>query len=1733
MVRSPLASKRIASALLVATIAVQLHASGAWAALQNTPVFQPILGISDANAQASNTVLPQDLYNRVLASLPSNMPSTRTFGPTANPFTWRGEVNNRLRQFGLTTISENYEDSAAFRHEPTTARAICNLFGYETVTSSQAYSPDFGRSNFDSCGDDGHGIWNGSDITVVSACGGDWTSQIVCSTPFAPTPPPSGGGQCRNGIDDDGDGGIDALVTSGGGTVETRTFGTSADPGTLRNQVNQIGAQQGLTEIREAINDDPATALKVCQLLGYDSVVSTSCDSDWGDGCGFDSCGDNYLGRWNTSINDFQVLNACSAGNQWIARITCRRGARVACNDGIDNDNDGRTDFPSDSGCASATDTSEVTHDPQCTDPNDPSEFPDSQCSDGRDNDGDGLTDFPNDPGCVNAQDNDEFNAPPAQCRDGRDNDGDGRVDFPNDPGCTNPDDTNEGDDPQCSDLRDNDNDGKIDFPQDPGCTSPTDNDEFNPPPAQCQDGIDNDNDGRIDLNDPGCSGPNDTNEGGEEQCRDLRDNDGDGLTDFPADPGCTSPTDNDEFNAPPAQCRDGRDNDGDGKIDLQDPGCSGPDDNNEGDDPQCSDRRDNDNDGLTDFPNDPGCVNAQDNDEFNAPPAQCRDGRDNDGDGKIDFPQDPGCVNPDDNDEFNAPLPACRDGIDNDGDGKIDLQDPGCSGPDDTNEGDDPACSDRRDNDNDGKIDFPADPGCVNAQDNDEFNTANVTLTSVTANGCNTTVSYAKTFDACAHLLTANGQITHAQNVFCGRNGPVTIPTSTFNNLFQIGTQVKLCHPGNYTDCSATVTVTGTTQCTQPQCRDGIDNDGDGRVDLNDPGCQNPDDPNEGDDPQCSDRRDNDNDGLIDFPNDPGCVNAQDNDEFNAPLPQCRDGIDNDGDGRIDLNDPGCSGPDDTNEGDDPACSDRRDNDFDGLTDFPADPGCVNAQDNDEFNAPVTQCNDGIDNDGDGEIDYPADQGCSGLDDPNEDGAPQCAQNSTDSAFRISCTSPGQLCEPRHTMPFQVTTASPMQMHYVVGLSNDQAQGQHCSSVRVHVYVDNQLVGTSGFLGWEGEPNFGPLSTTMNLGTIQPGSHTVSLQAEGRVSGCNAGELNSWGGTLAVRASQNQCVPTPQCRDGIDNDFDGRTDFPNDPGCSGPDDTNEGDDPACSDRRDNDFDGLIDFPADPGCVNAQDNDELNAPPAQCQDGRDNDNDGLIDFPNDPGCTSPTDNDEFNAPLPACRDGIDNDGDGRIDLNDPGCSGPDDTNEGDDPQCSDRRDNDNDGLIDFPNDPGCTSPTDNDEFNAPLPACRDGIDNDGDGRIDLNDPGCSGPDDTNEGDDPQCSDRRDNDNDGLVDWPADPGCQNPQDNDEFNAPLPQCRDGIDNDGDGRIDLNDPGCQNPDDPNEGDDPACSDRRDNDNDGLIDFPLDPGCTNPQDTDETDPFVPQCSDGRDNDFDGRTDFPNDPGCVNAQDNNESDDPVQFGCIEVFKETFDPHGNPLPITAQFTFILDATRVAYNDSTGRARFDQILPGQHSVAELIPSGWTQLSITPQNGLVTVTAGTNCAGVVFKNRQVFVANAQCSDGYDNDGDGLRDFPQDPGCQSAQDNDESNTSFQPQCQDGIDNDNDGLRDFPQDPGCESSADNNEQNQQQQFAACSDGIDNDGDGATDFPQDTGCQSAQDTDEFNFRAPRCSDGVDNDQDGLTDFPQDPGCHTAADDNEWNDRTWIDRWRELWDWNW
>ncbi len=234
--------------------------------------------------------------------------------------------------------------------------------------------------------------------------------------------------------------------------------------------------------------------------------------------------------------------------------------------------------------------------------------------------------------------------------------------------------------------------------------------------------------------------------------------------------------------------------------------------------------------------------------------------------------------------------------------------------------------------------------------------------------------------------------------------------------------------------------------------------------------------------------------------------------------------------------------------------------------------------------------------------------------------------------------------------------------------------------------------------------------------------------------------------------------VVKPQCDDKLDNDNDGKVDYPNDPGCTNKDDNNESDDPSvdipeCKDGIDNDSDGKIDFPKDAGCSNENDDNESDDPPenvSQCEDRIDNDGDGKIDYPTDLGCANKDDNNESDDPQPP------------VDV----------------PECKDGIDNDSDGKIDFPKDAGCSNENDDNESDEPqppvnIPECKDGMDNDLDGKIDYpNDKGCSSQDDDNESDDPpvhlpQCNDGKDNDSDGKVDYTSDPGCINKDDNDEY------------------------------------------------------------------------------------------------------------------------------------------------------------------------------------------------------------------------------------------------------------------------------------------------------------------------------------------------------------------------------
>jgi len=291
-------------------------------------------------------------------------------------------------------------------------------------------------------------------------------------------------------------------------------------------------------------------------------------------------------------------------------------------------------------------------------------------------------------------------------------------------------------------------------------------------------------------------------------------------------------------------------------------------------------------------------------------------------------------------------------------------------------------------------------------------------------------------------------------------------------------------------------------------------------------------------------------------------------------------------------------------------------------------------------------------------------------------------------------------------------------------------------------------------------------------------------------------------------------------CNNKVDDDMDGFTDFPWDPGCTSPEDPTEFDLPSypqCFDQVDNDLDGLVDYPTDPGCTHAADNDETDPPtPPQCANSLDDDSDLYIDFPADDGCLDAADDDESSTTIP------------------PPTSD----------QCNDDIDNDFDGWIDFPLDPGCNSLTDGDETDAGTPPlCANGVDDDLDTKIDFPwDPGCTFAGDTDETDPPtitQCADGTNNDADLVTDFPNDYGCDYASDDDEANpASLSACHDGADNDGD---------------------------------GFTDYHYEPGCGSTTDSSEYNYGRTQCSDGQDNDGNGQSDYPGDSLCMMAADMSE----------------------------------------------------------------------------------------------------------------------------------------------------------------------------------------------------------------------------------------------------------------------
>jgi hypothetical protein len=109
---------------------------------------------------------------------------------------------------------------------------------------------------------------------------------------------------------------------------------------------------------------------------------------------------------------------------------------------------------------------------------------------------------------------------------------------------------------------------------------------------------------------------------------------------------------------------------------------------------------------------------------------------------------------------------------------------------------------------------------------------------------------------------------------------------------------------------------------------------------------------------------------------------------------------------------------------------------------------------------------------------------------------------------FSVSaiCTGGGQLCNQIATFTLNVPGAGG------VGKGRFIPGPLICSNLRVHFIIDGTEVAVTGFVGPGTSTDF------VSLGFITPGQHTVGVQAEGEVSGCNVGNLVSWAGQVRLR---------------------------------------------------------------------------------------------------------------------------------------------------------------------------------------------------------------------------------------------------------------------------------------------------------------------------------------------------------------------------------------------------------------------------------------------------------------------------------------------------------------------------------------------------------------------------------------------------------------------------------------
>ncbi len=153
--------------------------------------------------------------------------------------------------------------------------------------------------------------------------------------------------------------------------------------------------------------------------------------------------------------------------------------------------------------------------------------------------------------------------------------------------------------------------------------------------------------------------------------------------------------------------------------------------------------------------------------------------------------------------------------------------------------------------------------------------------------------------------------------------------------------------------------------------------------------------------------------------------------------------------------------------------------------------------------------------------------------------------------------------------------------------------------------------------------------------------------------------------------------------------------------------------------------------------------------------------------------------------------------------------------------------------------------------------------------------------------------------------------------------------------------------------------------------------------------------CSDGLDNDQDGTIDYPEDAGCDNSNDDSENDRPVitLLGDVVMSIVLGSSYTEPSATVADKEDGVITQKLVTAGSVNTS-----VAGTYTITYNATDSQNLSAIEKTRTVTVTTPGctVNCGGGSTP--------PVCSDGGDNDGDALADYPRDPGCDSPQDNDE---------------------------------------------------------------------------------------------------------------------------------